>query len=66
MTTECWRWIGHTLHKPCALCQYFTASLNLEAIWKKKREGRPRNTWQGDLEADIEETGAAIEDSQRD
>ncbi|BFZ03353.1 hypothetical protein BsWGS_06392 [Bradybaena similaris] len=43
-----WRWIGHTLWKP--------PNITRQALkWnpkRKRKSGRPRNTWRHDLEAD--------------
>nr|XP_055041698.1 LOW QUALITY PROTEIN: uncharacterized protein LOC129429201 [Misgurnus anguillicaudatus] len=49
-----WAWLGHTLRKP-------TDNITKQALtWNpqgKRKQGRPRNTWRRDLEADIKVTG---------
>ena len=49
-----WRWLGHTLWKPC--CSIGRQALNWNSQGQRKR-GRPRNTWRRELEKDIKRTG---------
>ena len=52
-----WRWIGHTRRKP--FDSIARPALTRNPYGKRKR-GRPRNTWRGDLEADVKKTEYAI------
>ena len=49
-----WRWIGHTLRKPAH--NVTRQSLRWNPQGKRKR-GRPRSTWERDLEADLRQMG---------
>jgi hypothetical protein len=57
-----WRWIGHTLRKP----KYNITRQALQ--WNpqgKRGRGRPRNTWRGDLIAEMEIEGYRWQDLER-
>jgi len=49
-----WSWLGHTLRKP-------PSSISRQALnWNpqgQRKRGRPRTTWQRELEKDIKRTG---------
>lgn len=49
-----WRWIGHTLRKPASNITRQALSWNPQG---KRKRGRPRNTWQRDLEAETKKMG---------
>lgn len=50
----CWRWTGHTLRKPGSNTTRQSLKWNPQG---KRRRGRPRHTWQRDLEADAKKLG---------
>lgn len=57
-----WGWIGHTLRKPPANVTRQALKWNPQG---KRKRGRPRNTWQQDLEADIAKMGYSLNQLER-
>ena len=57
-----WGWHGHTLRKP-------NTNITRQALtWNpqgKRKKWRPKNTWRGDLEADITQTGLSWKQLER-
>ena len=49
-----WGWIGHTLQKPAS-------SITRQALYwnpqRKRKRGRPRNSWSQDTEAELKQQG---------
>jgi hypothetical protein len=53
ISQRCWRCIGHTLRKPATNTTRQALRRNPQ---RKRKRGRPRNTWSRDLEKDAKKT----------
>ena len=51
-----WRWIGHTMRKPCSNITNYSRKWNPQG---KRKRGRPRSSWKRDLESEMKEMGTS-------
>ena len=49
-----WDWIGHTLRKPASSITRQALTWNSQ---RKRKRGRPRNSWRRDTEAELKQQG---------
>ena len=57
-----WRWIGHTLRKPAQRVTRQALRWNPQG---KRKRGRPRSTWERELEGDLRQMGYSWREVER-